>query len=133
MPTLSEARTAHLLSPDRDIHARRTKKGRWLISAGRPSSDAPVDAAHDRTPHHPLPAHHPLFKVTHSSRDKQGQVQHYVELLRPLPLWERDRIRVVDAGCGKAYMSLALVAYGRETGTRVELVIDFGSARARLG
>jgi SAM-dependent methyltransferase len=49
-------------------------------------------------------------------------VQHYVELLRPLPLWERDRVRVVDAGCGKAYMSLALVAYGRELGTRVELV-----------
>jgi SAM-dependent methyltransferase len=39
-----------------------------------------------------------------------------------LPIWERDRIRVVDAGCGKAYMSLALVAYGREVGTRVELV-----------
>jgi len=29
---------------------------------------------------------------------------------------------VIDAGCGKAYMSLALVAYGREVGTRVELV-----------
>ena len=29
---------------------------------------------------------------------------------------------MVDAGCGKAYMSLALVAYGRESGTRVELV-----------
>ena len=41
-------------------------------------------------------------------------MQHYVELLRALPLWERDRIRVVDAGCGKAYLSLALVAYGRE-------------------
>ena len=49
-------------------------------------------------------------------------MQHYVELLRPLPIWERERIRVVDAGCGKAYMSLALVAYGREVGTRVELV-----------
>ncbi len=49
-------------------------------------------------------------------------MQHYVELLRTLPLWERERIRVVDAGCGKAYMSLALVAYGREVGTRVELV-----------
>ena len=49
-------------------------------------------------------------------------MQHYVELLRALPLWDRERIRVVDAGCGKAYMSLALVAFGRETGTRVELV-----------
>ena len=69
-----------------------------------------------------LPADHPLFRATKISRDKERQVQHYIELLRPLPLWERDRIHVVDAGCGKAYMSLALVAYGREVGTRVELV-----------
>jgi len=119
---LADAKHAHLLSPDGDLHARRTKKGRWLVSRAKASSDAPVDAAHDRAPRHPLPAGHPLFTVTRASRDKQRQVQHYVELLRPLPIWERDRIRVVDGGCGKAYMSLALVAYGRETGTRVELV-----------
>ena len=119
---LADAKHAHLLSPDGDVHARRTKKGKWLVSRGKPSSGAPVDAAHDRARQHPLPAGHPLFKVTHASRDKQRQVQHYVELLRPLPIWSRERIRVVDAGCGKAYMSLALVAYGRETGTRVELV-----------
>jgi SAM-dependent methyltransferase len=70
----------------------------------------------------PLPDDHPLFAATHTSRDKKRQVQHYVELLRALPFWDRERIRVVDAGCGKAYMSLALVAYGREVGTRVELV-----------
>ena len=77
---------------------------------------------HDREPQHPLPKDHPLFAATRISRDKERQVQHYVELLRGLPVWERDRVRVVDAGCGKAYMSLALVAYGREVGTRVELV-----------
>jgi SAM-dependent methyltransferase len=119
---LAGARNAHLLSPDGDVHARRTKKGKWLESVAKASSAALVAPAHDRARRHPLPADHPLFKATHSSRDKQRQVQHYVELLRPLPLWERDRIRVVDAGCGKAYMSLALVAYGRERGTRVELV-----------
>ena len=119
---LADARNAHLLSPDGDVHARRTKKGKWLESVAKPSSAAPVGAEHDRAKQHPLPADHPLFKVTRSSRDKQRQVQHYVELLRPLPLWERDHIRVVDAGCGKAYMSLALVAHGRERGTRVELV-----------
>jgi SAM-dependent methyltransferase len=81
-----------------------------------------VPREHDRRRRHPLPADHPLFRATRSSRDKERQVQHYVELLRPLPLWQRERIRVVDAGCGKAYMSLALVAYGREVGTRVELV-----------
>ncbi len=119
---LEGARNAHLLSPDGDVHARRTKKGAWLVSSGKPSSSARPARTHDRAPRHPLPADHPLFRATKISRDKERQVQHYVELLRPLPLWERERVRVVDAGCGKAYMSLALVAYGRERGTRVELV-----------
>ena len=119
---LEHARNVHLLSPDGDLHARRTKKGKWLLSRGRPSSPAQATTAHDREHRYPLPADHPLFAATKLSRDKYRQVQHYLELLRPLPLWERERIRVVDAGCGKAYMSLALVAYGREAGTRVELV-----------
>ena len=119
---LESARNVHLLSPDGDLHARRTKKGKWLVSSGRPSSTAAAPVAHDRAKQRALPDDHPLFAVTGADPDKRRQVQHYVELLRPLPLWERERIRVVDAGCGKAYMSLALVAYGRETGTRVELV-----------
>jgi SAM-dependent methyltransferase len=119
---LADARNVHLHGPEGDLHARRTKKGRWLSSRGRPSSAAPASAAHDRAVHRLLPDDHPLFAATKVSRDKRRQVQHYLELLRALPLWERERIRVVDAGCGKAYMSLALVAYGRETGTRVELV-----------
>lgn len=119
---LADARNVHLHAPDGDLHARRTKKGKWLSSRGRPSSTAQAAGAHDRAVQRPLPDDHPLFAVTGSSRDKRRQVQHYVELLRPLTLWDRDRIRVVDAGCGKAYMSLALVAYGREVGTRVELV-----------
>jgi SAM-dependent methyltransferase len=119
---LESARNVHLLAPDGDLHARRTKKGNWLVSHGKPSSETPVAAAHDRERQRALPADHPLFRATKIARDKERQVQHYVELLRPLPLWERDSIRVVDAGCGKAYMSLALVAYGREVGTRVELV-----------
>ena len=119
---LADARNVHLLASDGDLHARRTKKGRWLVSKARPSSDVAPSGRHDRGKRHPLPGDHPLFRATKISRDKERQVQHYVELLRPLPIWERERIRVVDAGCGKAYMSLALVAYGREVGTRVELV-----------
>jgi SAM-dependent methyltransferase len=119
---LTHARNVHVLSPEGDVHARRTKRGRWLVSHARPSSSATVSDLHDREPQNPLPKEHPLFAATKISRDKERQVQHYVELLRTLPIWQRDRIRVVDAGCGKAYMSLALVAYGREVGTRVELV-----------
>jgi SAM-dependent methyltransferase len=119
---LAAATNVHLLAPDGDVHARRTKKGKWLVSRGKASSPTAAQQGHDRVRRHPLPADHPLFRATRISRDKERQVQHYIELLRPLPVWERERIRVVDAGCGKAYMSLALVAYGRETGTRVELV-----------
>jgi len=119
---LEPARNVHLLTPDGDVHARRTKKGRWLVSEGKPSSAAAATEEHDRERLHALPADHPLFKATKIGRDKERQVQHYVELLRTLPIWERERVRVVDAGCGKAYMSLALVAYGRQVGTRVELV-----------
>ena len=119
---LETARNVHLHAPDGDLHARRTKRGRWLVSRGKPSSTVPADPRHDRAKQHPLPVDHPLFAATHSSPAKRRQVQHYVELLRPLPLWERERIRVVDAGCGKAYLSLALVAYARERGTQIELV-----------
>jgi SAM-dependent methyltransferase len=119
---LEPAHNVHLLAADGDVHARRTKKGRWLVSRGKPSSEIAATDAHDRERLHALPADHALFKATKIGRDKERQVQHYIELLRTLPIWERERIRVVDAGCGKAYMSLALVAYGREIGTRVELV-----------
>jgi len=119
---LEPARNVHLLAADGDVHARRTKKGRWLVSRGKPSSEVAATDAHDRERFHALPADHALFKATKIGRDKERQVQHYIELLRTLPIWERELIRVVDAGCGKAYMSLALVAYGREVGTRVELV-----------
>ena len=119
---LEPARNVHLLAPDGDVHARRTKKGKWLVSRGKPSSDAAAPVDHDRERVHALPTDHPLFAATKIGRDKERQVQHYIELLRTLPVWQRERIRVVDAGCGKAYMSLALVAYGREVGTRVELV-----------
>jgi SAM-dependent methyltransferase len=125
---LADATHVDLLAPDAELHARRTKKGRWLVSRGRPSAAVetagPTGAVfgHDRPKHHALPDDHPLFGVTKASRDKRRQVQHYVELLRTLPVWSRERIRVVDAGCGKAYMSLALIAYGREVGTHVELI-----------
>jgi SAM-dependent methyltransferase len=119
---LDGARNVHLHAPGGDIHARRTKRGRWLVTHARPSSQAAAERRHDREKQHPLPTNHPLFAATHSSPAKRRQVQHYVELVRVLPVWSRDRVRVLDAGCGKAYLSLALIAYGRETGTAVELV-----------
>lgn len=128
---LQEAERVHLLSPEGDVHARRTKKGRWLVSRGRPSTTAPVALAHDHERRYPLAQDDPLFAATglvspegrlrKQHADKYRQVQHYVELLRPLGVWSRDEVHVVDAGAGKAYMSLALLAWARSTGRRVKL------------
>ena len=111
-----------------DWHARQTKKGRWLVSRGKPSSPKTRGGlpAHDRRPHYPLDPSDPevaaLFRATGATPDKQRQVEHYVELLRALPIWSgTGPLRVVDAGCGKAYMSLALYLYGRRRGREVEL------------
>ena len=112
-----------------DWHARRTKKGRWLVTRGKPSQPTRRGglAAHDRSPVYPLPPTDPevarLFAATGATGDKQRQVQHYVELLRPLPIWAgTGPLRIVDAGCGKAYMSLALYLYAQRRGRDVELV-----------
>lgn len=112
-----------------DWHARRTKKDRWLVTRGKPSIPKAERglAAHDRSPTYPLPPTDPevarLFAATGATADKQRQVQHYVELLRPLPIWSgTEPLRIVDAGCGKAYMSLALYLYARRRGREVELV-----------
>lgn len=131
---------AHVQADDADWHARRTKKGRWLVTRGKPSSRASALPAHDRERRYPLPPDHPaarrLFVATgllspegnlrSRQADKYRQVQHYVELLRSLPVWDEARrsgrpVRIVDAGCGKAYMSLALYAYGEIAGVSVEL------------
>ena len=128
---LRDAERVHLLSPEGDVHARRTRKGRWLVSRGRPSTTAPVELAHDHERRYPLAQDDPLFVATglvspegrlrKQHADKYRQVQHYVELLRPLAVWERAAVHVVDAGAGKAYMSLALLAWARTTGRRVTL------------
>jgi SAM-dependent methyltransferase len=134
-------RHVDLLTADGDWHARRGKR-RWLVSHGRPSAPLPAVAAlHDRPPAHPLDQDNPAVRallvaaglfspngqVRGEAAAKYRQVQHYIELLRPLRLWETARqpgqpLRILDAGCGKAYMSLALLLFARGRGTEVELL-----------
>jgi SAM-dependent methyltransferase len=112
-----------------DWHARLTKRGRWLVTRAKPSQPGPPLglARHDRRPVYPLPPDDPevarLFAATGATPDKQRQVQHYVELLRSLPIWSgTGPLRIVDAGSGKAYMSLALYLHARRRGREVDLV-----------
>jgi len=139
-----EAGPCHLdvMARDHDWHARRTRDGRWLVTRSKPSSAVPPGAAvpgpapHDRTKQVALPPDDErvvrLFTETGlygkngrllgEAAPKYRQVQHYIELLRALSVWERGRtVRVVDAGCGKAYLSLALCLWAELNGSKVEL------------
>ena len=118
-----------VLTSEYDWHARRTRDGRWLVTRARPSLPAPATPAAAEPPGHDRVRRHPLSSNNERVRDlfietglygkngqllgeaaaKHRQVQHYIELLRHLPVWDRPgEVHVVDAGCGKAYLSLAL-------------------------
>jgi SAM-dependent methyltransferase len=135
----------NVLGRSNDWHARFSKSGRWLTSRGKPSlgerdASAPLPA-HDRRPQHPLPVSDPavrrlfietgLYSLNGQLRGeaagKYRQVQHYIELLRPLTLWDADYtrerpLRILDAGCGKAYLSLALYQYAILRGIPVRML-----------
>ncbi len=129
-----------------DYHARLSKSGRWMVSHGKPSL-APAQqpaglARHDRERNHPLPPEddevRQLFietglfalngQLRGSANGKYRQVQHYLELLRPLSVLDPEAgashqpLRIVDAGCGKAYLSLGLYLFARRLGFDVTLL-----------
>jgi len=130
----------NVIAPDGEWHARRTRAGRWLVSRGRPSleREQPADLPpHDRLRGRALsesnPAVQALFietglygkngQLLGEAAAKHRQVQHYLELLRPLETWDSPGpIRVLDAACGKAYLSLALYLWAELRKNPIELV-----------
>ena len=120
---LADARNVHLHAPDGDVHARRTKKGRWLVSRGKPSSTvepSPTRTTAQRSIRCPTTIRSSRRRTARATSG--GRCSTTSSCCARCRCGSASAIRVVDAGCGKAYMSLALVAYGREVGTRVELV-----------
>lgn len=136
-----EAGPCHLdvVSPEVDWHARRTREGRWLVSRSRPSlpAAAPEELpAHDRSPHRALDLEDPRVRQLFVAlglysahgvplgemAGKVQQIQHFIELLRTLPVWSGGQtVRLVDAGCGKAYLSLSLALWAETQGAKVAL------------
>lgn len=136
-----DAGPCHLdvVSPEVDWHARRTREGRWLVSRSRPSlpdRTAAEPQPHDRERRRALDLNDErvralfialgLFSANGQAlgemAGKVQQVQHFVELLTSLRTWQkRGPVRVVDAGCGKAYLSLSLAAWAKAQGAAIEL------------
>ncbi len=101
-----DAGPCHLdvLCAGEDWHARRTREGRWLVSKAKPSTPGLSPggpAPHDRAPNHQLNPDDPRVRallkdififykngqLLGDMAPKFRQFQHFLELLRPLPIW----------------------------------------------
>lgn len=117
----------HVQATTGDLHVRLTKKGKALISRGKPSrQQAQPDLAHNRTKQHLLPVGKPdTFLWTTGITDRAGnvrpamrgkfrQVNTFLELFgRALPAAEETKhpLTLIDCGCGSAYLTFAAYHY----------------------
>lgn len=127
----SGKRDLHLVSREGDLHIRVTKKERALVARGKakaapeaPEAAPEPEANHDRIKKQPLNSFDSaaLLRVLGladergalkpSMRGEYDQVNALLRAVEPLlPSEAPARFTIVDCGCGKAYLTLALHAY----------------------
>ncbi len=122
----------HVETTIETLQVRVTKKGRWLLHRSARPQPAVVDRTHDRTKQRRLDESDPLFevlgvtssdgRVKPSRMAKFRQVQDLLNALDPLvdaavelgpgARLSTDRpLRMVDLGCGNAYLTFAAFRY----------------------
>ena len=113
----------HVQATSGDLHIRITKRGKVLISKGKPSSPEPEpQLAHNRTKSHPIPRDTPdeflqgvgimdaSGKVKPTKQDKFRQINEFLRLLQQT-ISQSDlsgeKLSILDCGCGNAYLTFA--------------------------
>ena len=132
----------HVETATGTVQLRVTKKGKpQLHRTGVPTRDLDVESrAHDRVKPRLIEPDDPLFAVLGADADKRRQVDAFLRVLEPAVrgLPDDRPLRVVDLGCGNAYLTFAAHRYlaARRPGTRtvgVELrdeLVERSGARA---
>jgi SAM-dependent methyltransferase len=110
----------HVETLDATVQLRVTKKGAAQVHRA-PTSRPDVEArGHDRVPAHLLAPDDPMFAALGADADKRRQVDAFLRLLEPtLARLPDDRpVRMVDLGCGNAYLTFAAHRFlGERLGT----------------
>ncbi|MPZ61954.1 MAG: methyltransferase [Propionibacteriales bacterium] len=122
----------HVDTVDQVLQVRVTKKGKVQLHAGPRDHAMPVDRQHDRAKPRLLPVDDPALRavgisdgrgrIKPSRQAKYRQVDEFLRVLEPavdtalesgrVPHPTSDRpLRVVDLGCGNAYLTFAAVSY----------------------
>src|SRR5437899_1745495 len=128
----------HVESIDATVQLRVTKKGEAQVHRASTSRPAAVERSHDRAKPRLIDPAEPFLHavgitdangvVKPTRQDKYRQIEQFVRALEPVlePVLDSQggdhkSVRVVDLGCGNAYLTLA--AYRHLTGTR-QLAVD---------
>ncbi len=129
---LAEAEEVHVATSSLDLHARFTRKGRLLLSRSRPlqREDEPP-SGHDRAKQHPLDRIDARLllralgfsdaqdRLRPSMQAKYRQVNEFLRILDAVipdaPPPDGRPLRILDAGCGKAYLTLCAQVYLAQT------------------
>lgn len=110
-----------------DYHLLTDKSGNIKIFKQAPSKQA-GDFAHNRPKNYLIPENKPVpflvelglmnaqGKISPQKYDKFRQINRFLEMVDDViaPLLDKKEIRVVDFGCGKAYLTFALYYYLKE-------------------
>ena len=118
------ARDLHLMTAAGDLHVRVTRKGHVLVSRSAEMDRAVKVQPHDHVKKLPLTSFDSSAllrvigladgegRVRASMRGKYDQVNEFLKVVEDVLKERADRkLHVVDCGCGKAYLTLALYFY----------------------
>jgi SAM-dependent methyltransferase len=116
----------HVQTRKQTLQLRVTKKGEAQLHRSQTESTVDDSRTHDRAKQHLLDPGDPLFDVIGGNAAKRRQVDAFLRALDatlggdPPPA---DRpLRVVDLGCGNAYLTFAAYRYLEGRGVRADLV-----------
>jgi hypothetical protein len=128
-------RSAHLFTTEKDVQLAVAKSGKATLKAGRPTFTDATSQPHDRAKASLVDPSRFYLKalgitddtgrVVANSQDKWRQINKFVEILAALvdksSLTNSRRLRIVDMGSGKGYLTFAAYDYFSSAGTEVEM------------
>ena len=114
------------------IEVRISKKGEFFIHQS-PNSSEIVDRSHDRKKERMLEVSDPIFRYLGISdadgrliprwSDKYNQVDQFLRIIDSLKLEHGDEpIRIIDLGCGSAYLTFTVHRYLEKNGHTVRVI-----------
>ncbi|MDR7279535.1 class I SAM-dependent methyltransferase [Catenuloplanes atrovinosus] len=113
----------HVESTAGTVQLRVTKKGEAQIHRALPETAGAAPASHDRVKEHLLAPDDPLFAEIGGGAAKRRQVDAFLRALAAtLPDELPGRLRVVDLGCGNAYLTFAAYRYLAGRGVALDVV-----------